>query len=271
MGRIAQRVVRPVLPGRDDPLIQQILQLRQRPQVFALQQTSAPIGVRPVYPATNWANSVATEPSIDSMCPLSVGAPSGSVQVDPQEPAGVLERDRHEHRPVVDDDRGRDHHRPGRGMLQPLVQARQPTPGQHRPRHGKGLRPSRPHRLRRGGACQQQAGVHRLRRRAQHRGGDRPGRDIYHAGELALPGHAVGQQDQHVQRGGVHLHQLARRLRLPLPEHALRLARQGPAGDRRPAGPLPRWTRRRRSGNRSPGTASPCPDERRPAAARPAR
>jgi hypothetical protein len=102
------------------------------------------------------------------------------LHIDPQEPAGVLERGRHEHLAVVDDDRGRHHHRSGRGVLQPLVQARQPAPRQRRPRHGKGLlRPPRAHRLGGDGPRQQQTGVHRLGRGPQHRRGHRPGRDIH--------------------------------------------------------------------------------------------
>ena len=136
--------------------------------------------------------------------------------------------------PVVDHDRVRDDHRPGRGMLQPGVDVQQPLIRQHRMRHLQGLGPARPRRLGSHGPGQQHARVHDLRRGPQHRRGHHPGRDIDHGGQLDSSRDAVIQQHQHVQRGGVDLHHLARCRRGQRPEHALRPARQRPAGRGRP-------------------------------------
>ena len=148
---------------------------------------------------------------------------------DAQVPAGGPERGRDEHAAVVDHDRVRDDHRPGRGVLQPLVDVEQPLIGQHRMRHPQCLRPARPHRLRGEGAGQQHAGVDRPRRGPQHRGGHHPRGHIDHPGQLHPAGNPVVQQHQHVQRGGVDLHHLARRCRRQRPEHALRPPGQRPA------------------------------------------
>ena len=119
-------------------------------------------------------------------------------------------------------------------MAQPLVDAQQPVIGQGRVRHRQAGRPPGPHRLGCQSAGQQHAGVHRLRRRADHRRGNRPGRHVDHPGQIHPAGNPVIEQDQHVQRGGVDLHQLARRRRVGLGEFPLRPARQAPAGGRRP-------------------------------------
>ena len=125
-------------------------------------------------------------------------------------------------------------------MAQPLVDTQQPVIGQGRVRHRQAGRPPGPHRLGRQSAGQQHARVHRLRRRADHRRGHRPGRHVDHPGQLHPAGNLVIEQDQHVQRGGVDLHQLARRRRVSLGELPLRPACQPAAGGRRPGRVLSR-------------------------------
>ncbi|ROO63029.1 hypothetical protein EDC02_5039 [Micromonospora sp. Llam0] len=208
---VTQAVVGAVLPARHDPLVQQLLQFQHRPQRFGLQATAPAFDVR-----AGVAGHELGEQRPDrrhqllDVWFLCRRAGMGGLEVDPQERAGRAEVPRQEHAALVDHDRLRDDDRPGRGVFEPLVDAGQPPVRQHRPGHRQRLRPARPHRLRSQSPGQQDAGVDRLRGRAQHRCGHRLGSHVDHAGQLHPPRRAVVEQDQHVQGCGVHLHQLTR-------------------------------------------------------------
>ena len=246
----------PVQPERDQPLIEQLLQLGHGPQRLVLDMTAAAVRAAPGIAGGELAEQRGDRPEVPlDVAFLRSAAQVGGLDGDAQVPAGGPERGRDEHAAVVDHDGVRDDHRPGGGMLQPLVDREQPLIGQHRMGHLQRLGPARPHRLRGQGAGQQHARVDRLRRGAQHRGGHHPGGDVDHAGQLDPAGNAVVQQHQHVQRGGVDLHDLARRRRRQRPEHALRPPGQRPAGRCRARSCAGRATACRTAGRTSGPTA----------------
>ena len=129
------------------------------------------------------------------------GCGGGRLQGDAEQPARRPEVLRDEHLPVIAHDRLRHDHRPGRGVLQPLVQLQQPPVRQHRAGHAQRRSPARPHRLRGHGPGQQQGRVHRLGRRPQHRRGDRTGGQVHHARQLRPARHPAVQQ-HHARRTG---------------------------------------------------------------------
>ena len=133
----------------------------------------------------------------------SAGAPAAPTA---QGPAGGQERLRDEDLAVVDHDRVRDDHRPGRGMLQPLVDA-ESAAGRAAPSGPSAARPPSPGRIGSGThPGQQHAGVHRLGRQAAAPPRHGAGRDVDRAGQLRPAGHPVVQHHQHIQRRGVDLH-----------------------------------------------------------------
>jgi hypothetical protein len=127
MSGIPQPVVRPVLPDRDDPLIKQFLQLAQRPDRLL------PAAAAPVFRAAAriTGDELGEQGGYRAQGPLDVrlvgsGRLACRLQADAQVSARRPEVPGDEHLAVVDHDRVRDDHRPGRGGLQPGVDVAQP-------------------------------------------------------------------------------------------------------------------------------------------------
>ena len=234
--RVPQALVRPGLPACDDPLVQQLLQVGERPD-GPVGDVGAAAGDVPA----GVAGHVLAEQRVDRReGPLHdrlvrPGPLVRRLDRHAQGVGGPQEHLRQEHLPVVDHHRVRDDDRPGGRQLQPVVDADQPLVGDPGRRHRQGLVPARPHRLGHQHPGQQQRRVHRLGAdRAQHRGADGPGRDVDRGNQFRPADHPVVHHRHHVQRRAVHLHLLARPRGDRGGEHPLRTGRRLPAGDSRP-------------------------------------
>lgn len=128
--RMAQRRVRAVLPVGDQPLIQQVLNVRKRPARLVLNARAAPGDIRAAV-----AGHVLGEPVPDGAerpLDMALGRAVGRrrrLNGHPQALARGNEGMGDKHRTLVDHHRLRHDHRPGRCSFQPRIQRHQPLIG----------------------------------------------------------------------------------------------------------------------------------------------
>ena len=120
----------PVLPGRHDPNVIQQLAIQQGPGRLPLDTVTPALTLVSGDPATNWANSEATEPSIRSMRPFSQPDPSWTGwKLMPRKLQEARKFREMNTFPVIDHDRLGDDDRAGGRVLHPGVDVQQPLPG----------------------------------------------------------------------------------------------------------------------------------------------
>lgn len=228
--RVSQAVVLALLPPADDPLLQQVVQLGERPYRLAFGVPAALAGV-----GTRVAGHVLGEQRVDRgerALHLPFGRPVARrrrLQGNAQRRAGGDERGRDEHPALVDHDGLRGDDRPRCGSFQTGVHAQQPLVGDHGTFHRQRLGPGRPHRRGDHHLRQQLRRVHAAGSlRAQHGRADAAGRHIQRDGQLGPLHHPVVEYHEGIQQGAVHHHQFTRRHHRRRDERGSR-ARRAPA------------------------------------------